>query len=62
MNDKIEIDKKFLETLLKQIPKERRNKKRPNGMGTVAFLGSNRYKPYAARILIGKDINGLPIY
>lgn len=37
-------------------------KKRANGKGTVAHLGNNRNKPYAARITIGKDINGKIIY
>lgn len=37
-------------------------KRRRNGKGTVAFLGKNRNKPYAARILIGKDIEGKPLY
>lgn len=37
-------------------------KKRKNGTGTVVFLGKGRYKPFAARILIGKDIGGKPIY
>ena len=37
-------------------------KRRKNGTGTVAFLGKGRYAPYAARILIGKDINGKSIY
>lgn len=37
-------------------------KKRKNGSGSVIFLGAGRYKPYAARILIGKDIDGKPIY
>lgn len=37
-------------------------KRRKNGKGTVAFLGNNRSKPFAARITIGKDINGKPLY
>lgn len=37
-------------------------KKRANGKGTVVFLGKGRYKPWAARILIGKDFEGKPIY
>ena len=37
-------------------------KKRANGTGTVAFLGKGRQKPYAARILIGKDLYGKPLY
>lgn len=37
-------------------------KKRLNGKGTVAFLGAGRNKPFAARISIGKDINGTMIY
>ena len=36
--------------------------RRRNGFGTAAFLGKGRYKPWAARILIGKDENGKPIY
>lgn len=37
-------------------------KRRGNGKGTVIFLGKGRYKPYAARILIGWDIEGKAIY
>ena len=37
-------------------------KKRNNGKGCAVFLGKGRYKPYAARITIGKDINGKLIY
>ncbi len=37
-------------------------KKRANGTGTVVFLGKGRYKPYAARIVVGKDEFGKPIY
>lgn len=37
-------------------------KRRKNGKGTVVFLGNNRSKPFAARIMIGKDINGKPLY
>lgn len=37
-------------------------KKRKNGKGTVAYLGSGRNNPYAARILIGKKANGISIY
>lgn len=37
-------------------------KKRANGTGTVVFLGDGRQKPYAARLLIGKDIYGKPLY
>lgn len=37
-------------------------KKRPNGKGSAVYLGDNRYKPWAARITIGKDIKGNPIY
>lgn len=37
-------------------------KKRKNGMGSVVYLGKGRYQPWAARITVGKDINGLPIY
>ena len=28
--------------------------RRRNGTGTVVFLGKGRYKPYAARLLVGK--------
>lgn len=37
-------------------------KKRPNGRGTAVNLGKGRYKPWAARIVIGKDKNGIQIY
>lgn len=37
-------------------------KKRKNGKGSVVYLGKGRYKPWAARIVIGKDIDGRPIY
>lgn len=37
-------------------------KKRSNGKGSVIFLGKGRRKPYVARIVIGKDVNGVPIY
>lgn len=37
-------------------------KKRKNGMGSVVYLGKGRYQPWAARINVGKDMNGLPIY
>ena len=37
-------------------------KKRPNGKGSAVCLGDNRYKPWTARITIGKDIKGNPIY
>ena len=36
--------------------------RRRNGTGIVVFLGKGRYKPYAARLLVGKDKNGKPIY
>lgn len=36
--------------------------RRRNGTGTVVFLGKGRYKPYAPRLLIGKDEFGKPIY
>ncbi|MCI8396192.1 MAG: tyrosine-type recombinase/integrase [Clostridia bacterium] len=62
MGNKIEIDEEVLESLLNQIKKNRQKQKRQNGTGSVVFLGSYRYKPYAARILIGKDINGRAIY
>lgn len=35
--------------------------RRKNGTGTAVFLGKGRYKPWAARILIGKDKDGKPI-
>lgn len=37
-------------------------KKRKNGMGSVVYLGKGRYQPWAARITVGKDVDGLPIY
>lgn len=37
-------------------------KKRQNGRGTAVYLGDNRYTPWAARITIGKKINGCPVY
>jgi len=37
-------------------------KKRANGKGSAIFLGKGRYKPWASRILIGKTIEGKPIY
>lgn len=37
-------------------------KKRKNGMGSVVYLGKGRYQPWAARITVGKDISGIPIY
>lgn len=37
-------------------------KKRRNGKGSAVFLGKGRYLPWAARICIGKDINGTSIY
>lgn len=37
-------------------------KKRKNGMGSVVYLGRGRYQPWVARITVGKDINGTPIY
>ena len=40
----------------------RKSKKRANGKGTAAFLGNGRNKPYASRILIGKDFEGKPIF
>ena len=36
-------------------------KKRPNGKGSAVYLGDGRYKPYAARITVGKDIEGIAI-
>lgn len=37
-------------------------KKRKNGKGSVVYLGKGRYQPWAARIVVGKDIEGRPIY
>lgn len=37
-------------------------KKRRNGTGSVVYLGKGRYKPYAARLVVGRDIEGKPIY
>lgn len=37
-------------------------KKRKNGAGSAVYLGNNRYKPWASRLLVGKDIEGKPIY
>lgn len=37
-------------------------KKRANGKGSAVYLGSGRYKPWAARITIGKTKDGKPIY
>ncbi len=37
-------------------------KKRKNGTGTVVKLSGDRYEPYVARLLIGKNIEGKPIY
>ena len=37
-------------------------KKRKNGTGSAVYLGNGRYNPWAARILIGKDKDGRPIY
>lgn len=33
-------------------------RKRPNGKGSAVYLGNNRYEPWAARITLGKDVNG----
>lgn len=37
-------------------------KKRRNGTGSVVYLGKGRYKPYAARLVVGRDVEGKPIY
>lgn len=37
-------------------------KRRANKKGTVVYLGKGRNKPYAARISVGKDIDGKIIY
>jgi len=39
----------------------RKMKKRANGKGSAIYLGDNRANPWAARITIGKDINGVSI-
>lgn len=36
-------------------------KKRKNGMGSAIYLGTDRLKPWGARITIGKDKNGIAI-
>ncbi len=36
--------------------------RRKNKSGTVVFLGKGRYKPFSARLLVGKDMYGKPIY
>lgn len=40
----------------------KQRKKRKNGAGSAVYLGDNRYKPWASRLLVGKDIEGKPIY
>lgn len=40
----------------------RKMSKRRNCTGTAVYLGDGRFKPWAARITIGKDIKGKPIY
>lgn len=37
-------------------------KKRANGKGSTVYLGKGRYNPWVARIVIGKDAEGRPIY
>lgn len=37
-------------------------KKRKNGTGCAAYLGKGRFKPWGAKITIGKDKNGRNIY
>ena len=37
-------------------------KKRRNNTGSAVYLGDNRFNPWASRILIGKNIDGKPIY
>lgn len=37
-------------------------KRRANGKGSAVYLGDGRFRPWAARILIGKDIKGKHIY
>lgn len=63
----MEIDKSLLEQLLKQLivqenMPQQQAKKRANGKGSAVFLGKGRYKPWAARIMVGKDIYGKAIY
>lgn len=63
---KIEVDEKLLNQLLELIQSDKKETdkrmKRPNGKGTVAHLSGNRTKPYASRLMIGKDIHGTQIY
>lgn len=40
----------------------KQKKKRKNNTGSAIYLGDNRFNPWAARILIGKNIDGNPIY
>lgn len=40
----------------------KKRKRRSNGKGSAIYLGENRFKPWAARITIGKTINGSSIY
>lgn len=40
----------------------RKKRKRKNGTGSPIYLGSDRYNPWAARIVIGKDYKGTTIY
>lgn len=39
-----------------------RLKRRANGKGSAVYLGNGRSKPWGARIVIGKDIDGKPLY
>ena len=40
----------------------KQRKRRKNNTGSAVYLGDNRCKPWAARIVLGKNINGNPIY
>lgn len=42
--------------------RRKNNLKLPNGFGSIVFLGSNRRKPYGARITTGYDDNGKQLY
>ena len=40
----------------------RKMKRRKNGTGSAVYLGDGRYEPWCARLVIGKQINGNPVY
>ncbi len=42
--------------------KPMQRKKRKNGTGTAIYLGKNRCNAWVARILLGRDFDGKPIY